>query len=92
VQQRCACTTSAASAEPQWDSIPNELKDHAPWMLRTHEFRNGRWKKMLHQPNGTRASSTSPATWAPIEFVQAGARDIGFQTYAHGSILEIKKI
>jgi putative DNA primase/helicase len=55
--------------EPQWDSIPSELKARAQWMLWTYEFRNGRWTKVPHQPDGTLASSTNPATWAPFDFV-----------------------
>lgn len=57
-------------AEPQWSDIPPELIRIPRWVLWRYEMRSGRWTKVPVQPDGSPASSTDAATWAPFGFVE----------------------
>ncbi|MBV8772860.1 MAG: hypothetical protein JO166_11120 [Deltaproteobacteria bacterium] len=57
-------------AEPRWENFPSKLTIRPQWVLWAYLFRDGRWTKCPFQPDGSFASATDPATWAPFEFVQ----------------------
>ena len=54
------------------NSIPQELKEHAQWVVWKYEDRKGKQTKVPYQVNGKRASVTKPTTWDSYEIaVQA---------------------
>jgi primase-polymerase (primpol)-like protein len=58
-------------APPQWDNIPPELQALPHWVLWGWQKKpNGAWTKPPFQPDGSLASDTNPATWAPFDYVQ----------------------
>jgi putative DNA primase/helicase len=56
--------------EPQWSNLPLELTSSHQWVLWSYELIGSRWTKVPRQPDGSAASSTDPATWAPFDFCQ----------------------
>jgi hypothetical protein len=53
------------------DGIPEELRQGRRFVLWRYEFRDGKWTKPPYRPDGTRADSTDPATWATFAEVMA---------------------
>jgi putative DNA primase/helicase len=52
--------------------IPAELAARSQWVCWRWEWVDGRWTKIPINPKtGGRASSTAPATWAPVEVAMA---------------------
>lgn len=54
---------------PNFDEIPDELKQCSQWVLWKYVWRNESWTKVPLQPNGESASSTSPETWSTFDSV-----------------------
>src|SRR5882757_7359623 len=57
-------------AAPQWNNFPDVLTTRQQWLCWAYRFVKDRWTKVPYQPDGTPASSTTPATWAPFEHAQ----------------------
>lgn len=55
----------------QIENIPAELKALNQWVLWHYETRDGKQTKVPYQPNGQKAESDNPATWASFERVRA---------------------
>jgi putative DNA primase/helicase len=47
--------------------VPGSLAELEQWLLWRYEQRDGKPTKVPYQINGTRASSTDPATWCAFE-------------------------
>jgi putative DNA primase/helicase len=56
--------------EPIWDNVPQELKSRPRWVFWRHEFVKGKWTKPPYQRDGSKASSTDPATWASFDDIR----------------------
>ena len=57
---------------PFYGQIPSELRERDQWVLMRHEAegrKNEKLAKIPYQSNGTKASTTSPSTWASFEQV-----------------------
>ena len=68
---------------PNFDFIPEELKDRKHWVLWKVKSRSGKLTKVPFQVNGIEADSTDPYTWSSyaevVEAYQKGGYDgIGF--------------
>ncbi|MGO9605665.1 MAG: hypothetical protein ACLQAT_20145 [Candidatus Binataceae bacterium] len=54
---------------PRFENFPAELIRLLKWVLWIYELRDKKWTKPPFQPNGSRASSTDPATWSSFATV-----------------------
>src|SRR5829696_6004963 len=57
----------SVSASSSVYQIPEELRTTTSWVLWKKEHRDGKPTKVLYTANGSRASSTDPATWTTFE-------------------------
>ena len=60
----------ARPPEPIWENIPQELKSRPRWVFWRYEFVKGKWTKPPYQRDGSKASSTDPATWATFDDIR----------------------
>ncbi len=65
---------------PVVDGIPGELRARPQWVLWRYAWleKSEKWTKEPYQASGIYASSTNPATWAPLEQVHAAYEAGGF--------------
>ncbi len=55
--------------KPNFEKIPQELKDRPQWVLWIAEFRDGKHTKVPYSINGNRGSSINPKTWDSFETI-----------------------
>src|SRR5256885_1529510 len=63
-------TRPTRPGEPLWENFPLKLTTLRQWVCWVYLFIAGRWTKVPYQPDGTKASVTTPNTWASFEHVQ----------------------
>lgn len=61
-------TVNAIDSKPEpiqynFEAIPETFKEFNNWLLWKYINKNGKWTKIPYQPNGNKASATSPNNW-----------------------------
>lgn len=80
--------------KPNFDNIPDELRDRDQWVLWKVEKRDGDTTKVPYQPSGRKAKSNTPPTWTSFNealraYESGDFAGIGFMFDEHGPYVGI---